>query len=324
MELKLKSFIKKHSVEFSVFAFMAVLLLIFILKSPHVFLNPSTYQAIFTIYPILLILACSLVFIISSGDSDLSFPSSMGASLWAFAWVCTSTGSPVLGLICALLSGLLIGLINGLLITKLKLSSLVVTLGMNFLLRGLIMVGTDGMGIQLVFLKGTTFRNIFVGKLFGWPVQMFWGLAFVIACTLLFKRHKFGAHVCYSGDNRTSARETGVKVDRVKIGAYMLMGLAAALAGVISGLINNTFWPTTGDGYMLTTLAATYLGGTPTWGGIGTIIGAAMGAFILSFMETGIIASGLTGFYTQFFFGLILVLALISHKFSGVKRKGGE
>ncbi|MGE5614444.1 MAG: ABC transporter permease [Bacillota bacterium] len=322
--MKLKKFIKKHNVEFSVFSFMVALLLIFILVRPQVFLNPSTFQAIFTVYPILLILACSLVFVIASGDSDLSFPGSMGVSLWIFAWIYTSTGIPVLGLICALSAGLAIGLINGLLITKLKLSSLVVTLGMNFLLRGLIMIGTDGMGIQLVALKGTLFHNIFVGRLFGWPVQLFWGLGIMIICHLLFKRHQFGAHVCYSGDNRISARETGVKVDRVKIGAYMLMGCAAAMAGVFSGLINNTFWPTTGDGYLLTTMAATYLGGTPTWGGVGTIIGAAMGAFILSFMETGIIASGLTGFYTQFFFGFILVLALISHKFSGMKRKGGD
>jgi len=322
--LKVKNFIKRNSVELSVFTFMVVLLFIFIVGSPRAFLNLNTYRAIFTIYPILLMLACSLVFVVSSGDSDLSFPSTMGVALWTFAVVSTLIGSPVLALICAILAGLLIGMINGLLITKLKLSSLVVTLGMSFLLRGLIMIGTNGMGIPLVFLSGTTFRNIFVGRLFGWPVQMLWGLAFMIVCHLLFKRHRFGAHVCYSGDNRTSARETGIKVDRVKIGSYMMVGFAAAMAGVISGLINNTFWPTTGDGYLLITLAAVYLGGTPTWGGVGTIIGAAMGAFILSFMETGIIAIGLTGFYTQFFFGLILVLALISHKFSGVKRKGGE
>ena len=322
--MKVKNFIKRNSVELSVFTFMVVLLFIFIVGSPRAFLNLNTYRAIFTIYPILLMLACSLVFVVSSGDSDLSFPSTMGVALWTFAVVSTLIGSPVLALICAILAGLLIGMINGLLITKLKLSSLVVTLGMSFLLRGLIMIGTNGMGIPLVFLSGTTFRNIFVGRLFGWPVQMLWGLAFMIVCHLLFKRHRFGAHVCYSGDNRTSARETGIKVDRVKIGSYMMVGFAAAMAGVISGLINNTFWPTTGDGYLLITLAAVYLGGTPTWGGVGTIIGAAMGAFILSFMETGIIAIGLTGFYTQFFFGLILVLALISHKFSGVKRKGGE
>jgi simple sugar transport system permease protein len=119
-----------------------------------------------------------------------------------------------------------------------------------------------------------------------------------------------------------SAAETGVKVDRVKITAYMLSGLAAALAGVISGLINNAFWPTSGDGYLLTTLAAVFLGGTPTWGGVGTVFGAAIGAFILSFLETGIISVGLTGFYTRFFFGLIIVLALVSHKFSNMKRKG--
>jgi simple sugar transport system permease protein len=151
---------------------------------------------------------------------------------------------------------------------------------------------------------------------------MVWGFAFVVMCLFLFNRHQFGAHICFVGDNRISAAETGIKVDRVKIGAFMLVGFASAIAGVLSGLINNTFWPTSGDSYLLTTMAAVYLGGTPTWGGVGTIIGAAIGAFILSFLETGIISIGLTGFYTRFFFGLIIILALISHKFSNMKRRG--
>lgn len=318
----IKKLVSRHRIEVSVFGVMLLLLGIFGIANPRVFFTYNTYRAIFTVFPIPLMLACSLVFVIASGETDMSFPSTMGTGLWAFAAISTNTGYPVLGLLGAVATGLLIGLVNGLLITKLKLSSLVVTLGMNFLLRGLIMVGNNGEGKSLVFLNKSTFYNIIVGKIGNFPVQMLWGLGFMVVCLLLFTRHKFGAHICYAGDNVMSAKETGVKVDRVKTGAYMLVGLAAALAGVMSGLINNTFWPTTGDGYLLTTMAAVYLGGTPTWGGVGTILGSAMGAFILSFLETGIIASGLTGFYTQFFFGLILVLALISHKFSGMKRKG--
>ena len=71
----------------------------------------------------------------------------------------------------------------------------------------------------------------------------------------------------------------------------------------MSTLINTTFWPSSGDGYLLSTLAAVFVGGTPTWGGVGTIGGAVIGTFIVGFMQTGIIAAGLTGFYTQFFYG---------------------
>ena len=318
----IKRFISKRRTELSILGVAIILLGIFAAFNPRVFLTYNTYMAIFTVLPISLIMASALVFVIAASEIDLSFSSIMGACLWVFSLVTVKTGYPWLGLAASIAAGLLMGFINGLLVTKVKLSSMVVTLGMNFLLRGFIMLGTDGKGISLNFLRETNFYHLFVGKIGVFPTQMIWGLAFVVACHLLFTRHRFGAHVCYVGDNSMSARETGIKVDRIKIMSFMLVGLAAAFSGLFSGLINNTFWPTTGDGYLLTILAAVFLGGTPTWGGVGTVIGGAIGAFILSFLETGIIASGLTGFYTQFFFGLILVLSLISHKFSGMKRKG--
>jgi simple sugar transport system permease protein len=92
--------------------------------------------------------------------------------------------------------------------------------------------------------------------------------------------------------------------------------LSAAFAGVLSVLINNTFWPTTGDGYLLPTLAAVFVGGTPTWGGVGTVTGAVIGCFTVGFINTGIIAAGLTGFYTQFFYGLVIILSLLGHRFN--------
>jgi simple sugar transport system permease protein len=95
------------------------------------------------------------------------------------------------------------------------------------------------------------------------------------------------------------------------------VGLAASLVGVISGLVNMTYYPTSGDGYLLPVLSAVFVGGIPTWGGVGTIVGAVIGATTVGFIETGVIAAGLTGFYTMFFYGLIIILSLISHRFIG-------
>ena len=277
--MSLKKFIGTFRTQLSVLGVMLILLIIFAAINPRVFLSYATYRSLFTVYPIALFLACGLVFVIAGGETDLSFPSTVGLSLWIFSLIVINTGYPFLALLGSILVGLLVGFINGILITKLKLSSLVVTLGMNFLLRGLINVGTKGEGKSLVFLNKSTFYNIFVGRIKEFPIQMIWGVLFIIICLFLFNKHKFGAHVCYVGDNRESANETGVKTDRTKIGAFMLVGFAAAMAGVFSGLVNNMFWPITGDGYLLTTMAAVYVGGTPTWGGVGTILGAAMGAF---------------------------------------------
>ncbi len=79
------------------------------------------------------------------------------------------------------------------------------------------------------------------------------------------------------------------------------MGLGAALAGIFSTMINFTWWPSSGDAYLLPALAAVFVGGTPTWGGVGTVAGGAIGAVIVSFIQTGVVAGGLAGFYVQFF-----------------------
>ena len=290
----------------------------FNIASPKVFSNPLIYTSVFTSLPISIILTMPLVFVVTAGEIDLSFPSVIGVSAWGFAACVQANLGPVVGLVVALLIGALAGLLNSLLITKVGLSALVSTLGMNFLLRGVIQIGTQGNGIPLTSITDSAFNQLLVGaRLFDvLPIQMVWGVLFAAVGWWLFNRHQFGAHICCVGDNQESAREMGINVNRVKTMAFIYVGIAAALAGVFSVMINNIFWPTTGDGYLLGTLAAVFVGGTPTWGGVGTVVGAVIGAFIVGFIETGLIASGFTGFYTQFFYGLVLILSLVGHRFN--------
>jgi simple sugar transport system permease protein len=109
----------------------------------------------------------------------------------------------------------------------------------------------------------------------------------------------------------------GINVKRTRIMVFVFSGLGAALAGVFSVMINFVWWPTTGDGLLLPVLAGTFVGGTPAWGGIGTVLGGVFGVSIVSFIETGVIAAGLTGFYTQFFYGIIIISSLIGHRLNG-------
>jgi simple sugar transport system permease protein len=313
-QVGLMTFIGKNRRPFSALLVFAVLILGFMIANPQVFLNPLAYRAVFISLPVSIILATSLVFLVTAGEIDLSFGSIMGLATLGFATAVAAGWSPFLGLLAALVIGVLAGILNGLLVTKIGLSSLVVTLGMNFLWRGFINIITQGEGIPLTQLRGGTFFNLLVGDIGLVPVQMIWGVLFAVIATLVFNYHKFGSHICCIGDNPESSREMGIHVNRTKIYAFALVGLASGFAGVMSTLINTTFWPTTGDGYLLPVLAAVFVGGTPTWGGVGTVPGAAIGAFIVGFIETGVIAAGLTGYYTRFFYGLIIILSLIGHK----------
>ncbi len=293
-----------------------VMIAIFMAASPTVFLHWPIYDSVLVTLPVALCLVVPLVFVVTVGEIDLSFPATMGFSAWIFALFVQFGLSPFLGIVAALATGMVLGACVGALVVTAGLSSLVATLGMNFMLRGFIMIVTQGKSIALLELQDTTAGALFSGQVFNLPVQIFWALGFVVFASLLFNRHKFGARVRAVGDNPDSAGQMGVNVARVRILTFVFMGLGAALAGVFSTMVNYTWWPTTGDGYLLPAIASVFVGGTPTWGGVGTIAGGAIGALTVSFIQSGIVAAGLSGFYVQFFNGLIIILSLLGHRWN--------
>lgn len=312
-----RSFMHENRLWMGTLIFFLFMVGVFTAINPQVFLSWPVYRSVAVTVPLAIFLVVPLVFVVTAGEIDLSFPSVMGFSAWAFAATVQSGLDPIFAIAVAVIVGLSLGLCVGALVVYGNLSSLVATLGMNFLLRGLIMIMTEGRSIAIPELRDSIVHPIFAGRFLDLPVQLFWAILFVVFCALVYNRHRFGLHVHHVGDNPESARQMGINVNRTRIFVFAFMGLGAALAGTISVMINFTWWPTTGEGFLLVALAGLFVGGTPAWGGIGTVVGAAIGATIVSFMETGVIASGLSGFYVQFLSGLIIILALLGHRFHG-------
>jgi simple sugar transport system permease protein len=142
---------------------------------------------------------------------------------------------------------------------------------------------------------------------------MIWTIIVAALVWVFLNRHKFGAHVYLTGDNENSARLMGVNVDRTRMMVFAVVGLAAAFAGLLASLEVNYFWVTLGEGYLLRTLASVFLGGTSVFGGTGTILGTFVGCFIIGAIEAGTVAIGLTGFWTQLIYGLIIILSVSMH-----------
>ncbi|MGQ9627265.1 MAG: ABC transporter permease [Anaerolineae bacterium] len=311
---RISSFIDKNRRALSVFLVLTVLLSVFTMISPQVFLTPLIYIAISRTLPMFIILAAAMVFVVASGEIDLSFHSIVGLAAWTFALTLEAGLSPYLGVFFAVLVGAFAGFINGLIVTRLGLSSLVSTLGMGFLLRGLINVGTQGEGTPVTFLRDTPFYNAFIGNIGGFPVHMLWALGFVVLSELLFNYHIFGARISCVGDNLESSREMGINVATIKTLAFVYVGIASAIVAIQFTLTDQIFYPTIGEGLLMIVLAAVFVGGTPGWGGVGTIMGAAIGACIVGVITTGIVAAGISHLFTDFFYGLIIILALMGHK----------
>ena len=296
-----------------------VMLAAFFIGNPAVFAQWSIYRAVLTGLPVVLFVVVPLVFIVTVGEIDLSFPATMGMAGWAFSLVVQAGYDPFLGIVAAVITGLVLGACVGWLVVYANLSSLIATLGMNFMLRGLIMIQTQGRSMALVTLPQSTAYQIFSGDIFGIPAQFLWAIVFIIICAFLYNRHRFGARVHVVGDNPDAAQQMGIDVKTVRMQSYVFVGLGAAFAGVFGVLINFTWYPTAGDGYLLPALASVFVGGTAPWGGVGTIIGSAIGSLTVSFIQTGVVGVGLSGFYVQFFYGLIIILSLLGHRWNQIR-----
>lgn len=295
-----------------------VMMGVFFFGNPAVFSDWRIYKSVLITLPVALFLVVPLVFVVTVGEIDLSFPAVMGFACWIFALGIQGGYDPFLSFAAGVFVGMALGTAIGMVVVYAGLSSLVATLGLSYLLRGAILIATNGKSIPLTGLRETAAYQVIAGSIAGFPAQMLWAALFVVGSIILYNRHRFGARVKCVGDNPDSAAQMGINTRRIRVCTFIFMGFGASLAGIFSTTINFTWWPTAGEAYLLPTLAAVFVGGTPTWGGVGTILGGATGAVIVSFIQVGIVSAGLDGFYVQFFNGLIIILALIGHRWNHV------
>ena len=125
------------------------------------------------------------------------------------------------------------------------------------------------------------------------PLQFLWAVLFVVVCSLIYNRHRFGAHVHIVGDNPDAAQQMGIDVKRVRLQAFVFVGLGAALAGVFAVFINYTWWPTSGESYLLPGLRRSLSAAPPPGAASARSSAAPSARFTVSFIQTGVVGVGL-------------------------------
>jgi len=283
----------------------------FIAAAPTVFLDPDIYSAFAETTPLFAVIALALTFVVITGEIDLSFPSIMALGTAVFCLVAQAGLPHWLGLVAGFATGAACGWLNGTLIARLNIPSLVITIGTSFLYRGIELILMNGTGVPLTPDKYPAMQAIFNSHVFGVPVESLWALLIAGVLWVLLNRTRFGAHVFLVGDNPTSSRLMGINVVRVKTGVFMLVGVVAVFAGLMTSFVGYYFWPTTGDGFLLNTIASVFLGGTSVFGGTGSIVGSLVAAYIIGAINAGIVSAGINAFYTQLCFGLVIVLSVV-------------
>lgn len=309
-----KNFLRKNATQLGmIFVFFGIWLF-FLLAAPETFLSPQIYYAFMATTPLFAIMALPLTMVIIAGEMDLSFPSIMAIGMVAFVFVFEPTGNVAFALLAALAAGIGAGILNGGLVVAIGIPSLVATIGTQFFLRGLALVLLQGKGATLIAARESFIYELLVGKTIGnIPNQFWWSILVALSCWIILNRTRLGAHIYLIGDNEQSARLMGVNVNRTRMAVFIMMGLAAAFSGVLASLQVSFFWPSLGEGYLLSTLASVFLGGTSVFGGVGTILGTFLGSYIIGAINAGIVAIGLTGFWTELIYGLIIIISVSMH-----------
>lgn len=262
------------------------------------------------------IIAIGMTLILILGDIDLSVGSVVGLISTGCAYLMVKSG---LGFVPAVLLSLLIGagfgLFNGLCITKLKLQAFIVTLASMNIARGLARFWANGIGIPLAYGKGEGMAppafevlQMRIGGLIPVPAVIF--LVLLVVFQLILSKTRFGRELYAIGGNRQAAYLSGIKVDRIKIYAFMLCAVLSSIAAMIHAAQISQGGPNEGVGYELNAVAACAIGGTSLAGGKGTIVGTLIGALILGMLDNVLGLKGVNSNLQLMVKGFLIIIAV--------------
>ena len=248
-----------------------------------------------------------MTFAIAMGGFDLSVGSVQVLTAIVVASL-ISIVDPPLAILGAVLTGLAIGLLNGVLISKLRLPAFVVTFGMMSVIRGVALLVTQGQSVMIT--KHIEFGLLNNGKILGLPVPFFVMVIVFVILSILLKNTAFGRHACAIGGNRAAAIVSGVNIDRVTIAVFGLVGVTAAISGVMLASQLMIVDATLGTGFELQAITVSVLGGTSLSGGHGNLIGTVFAALLLATIASALNILKVISFYQYLAMGALLIFAL--------------
>ena len=164
-------------------------------------------------------------------------------------------------------------------------------------------------------LGNTGFSFLGGGIFLGIPISIYILIIFSVCSIFILKKLPLGWHIFSVGGNEKASKLSGVKVDRIKIFVYMFSGLCAAMVGLITASQLMASHPASGESWEMNAIAAAVLGGTSMSGGIGTIGGTIIGAFVIGVLNDGMVMCGVSEFWQKVIKGIVIVVAVIIDQF---------
>lgn len=310
---------------FRTFIALIVVFVFFGVTTPN-FLDIPTLIIVAKHVAVNAILAIGMTFVILTAGIDLSVGSIVGIC-GMIAGSLLTRGIPldlfgvtifpnvIETIAISLTVGAAVGLINGLLITRLNVAPFIATLGTLYVARGAALLISDGATFSNLVgdanLGNTGFPFLGSGTLLGVPVSIVALVVFAAVAAYVAGRTPFGRQVYAVGGNERAAALSGVRVNRIKVCAYMISGFCAAFAGLVIASELVAAHPASGETFELNAIAAAVLGGTSLSGGRGTIAGTLIGAFVIGVLSDGLVMLGVSSFWQMVIKGIVIIAAVV-------------
>lgn len=304
--LELKTIFKKR--EFRTLLFL-VLIFIVVGMINSDFISINNLQNSLKSSLLYIVLAIGLSFVLLTGNIDISVGGTLGLSAAVSGLILKNGGSIIVAILVAILIGASIGLLNGIGVTKFNISSFIMTLGMLEITRVTQVIYTDGQWVENL---PSSFKHISQMEVFGINVLSIVVLLSIILIQLYLSQSGKGRYFAAIGDNAEGALLLGVPVKRYIIYSFVISGICAAIAGLIFASQIGFISTTAGLGIEMTVIAAAVLGGVSLSGGIGTIIGAAIGAVIMISINSALVYMKVPAFWNDAISGTLLISIVVT------------
>ncbi len=250
------------------------------------------------------IVAAGMMLVILISQIDLSTP----WTLTAAAMMATSVGGPA-AIPVGLAVGLAVGIVNGLGIAYLRVPSMIFTLGVNAVMRGLMVAHTGGYAPQTAATD--LMRTLAAERSFGIPNALFVWLAVSVAAVVILQRMALGRYIYAIGNKEAAAYLSGVNTRRVTVICFALCGLTAGIAGVLLAGYSQKAYQGMGDAYLLPAIAAVVIGGTNILGGRGRYLGTLVGVILIVLLNSVLSIMEMPEAGRQVIYGGVIIVMLL-------------
>lgn len=288
--------------------FLIVLFLITGIADPS-FLSYSSIISCFNTSTMYTLLAIGIAFVIMTGEIDVSIGATLGLTAAMTGMIAQQGGSIGEMLLTVVIVGAVIGVVNGVGVSVFGVPSLIFTLGTNSVIRGLVYIVSDGRTIENFGGSISSFGN---QVLFA-EITVYYAIAIVLVAVahIVLTRTRKGKYFIAVGDNAGGANLVGISVLGTKMLAYVLCGVFAGLGGFVFASKYGQVMTVAGNGYEMTAIAACVLGGISLSGGLGNMVGAALGAVIMSSISRLLVFIGLPSTYDNTITGIMLIAIVV-------------